>query len=58
MNSKYASILALVVPALVALLDVFSGQISALVASHPGLSVGVAAASTIVAALTRSIATK
>lgn len=57
MNSKTASILALVIPALVALVEVFSGQISALASQHPSLAVGVGAAATIVAALTKSLAT-
>ena len=55
MNSKTASILALVIPGLVALIEVFSGQISALAATHPSLAVGVGAAATIVAALTKSV---
>jgi hypothetical protein len=55
MNSKTASILALVIPGLVALIEVFSGQISALASAHPSLAVGVGAAATIVAALTKSV---
>lgn len=55
MNSKAVSILALIVPALVALVEVFSGQISALAAAHPSLAVGVSAAATIIAALSKSI---
>jgi len=55
MNSKTASILALVVPALVALVEVFSGQISAFAGAHPTAAVIVGAASTVVAALTKSV---
>ena len=55
MNSKTLSILALIVPALVAIVEVFSGQISALAAQHPSLAVGVGAVATIIAALTKSL---
>ena len=55
MNSKILSILALIVPALVAVVEIFSGQISALASQHPSLAVGVGAAATIIAALTKSL---
>ena len=50
-----AKYLALIVPAVLALLDVFSGQLSALVAAHPGAAVVVGALGTVIAALTRSV---
>ena len=55
MNSKILSILALIVPAIVAVVEIFSGQISALATQHPSLAVGVGAAATIIAALTKSL---
>ena len=55
MNSKILSILALIVPALVAVVEIFRGQISALAAQYPSLAVGVGAAATIIAPLTKSL---
>ena len=50
-----AKYLALIIPAVLALTDVFSGQLSAFVAAHPQASVLLSAIGTIVAALTKSV---